>query len=64
MVHARLSGSGGLDGNRLRAGRADIAVSGPGTARVQVAERAGGAPAGASGQLLVVDRRGSSHAPQ
>ena len=60
QVHARLSGSGALDGEHLTAGRTDIAVSGPGRATVHVTEKNGSA----DGQLLVVQRRGSSQAPQ
>jgi len=64
-VRARLSGSGMLDGQRLHAGRADIAVSGPGTARVHVSgdDAAPLAIDRGRGGLLVVHRRGSSQTP-
>lgn len=62
-VRARLSGSGTLDGRRLRAGRADIAVSGPGTARVHLTGPGIDASGTAGGGLLVVNRRGSSQLP-
>lgn len=60
-VRARLSGSGQLDGRRLRAGRADIAVSGPGKAQVHVTGDDALHPG--HGGLLVVHRRGSSQMP-
>lgn len=56
-VRARLSGSGELDGSSLNAGRADIAVTGPGSAKVQLDQGAGG------GRMLVVERGGSRQAP-
>lgn len=53
QIDAQLSGSGELDARGLTAGRADIAVHGPGSASVRV--KAGNGPA----QLLVVDRSGT-----
>lgn len=68
LVKAQLSGSGGLDGRRLHAGRAEIAVSGPGNAVVNVpgrGERQAGRRARHDGdehtRLLTVDRSGSRH---
>ena len=60
LVRAQCSGSGSLEGRKLTAGRADLAVSGPGSAAVNVAgrERRQGA------QLLVVDRSGSRQSMQ
>ena len=60
LVRAQCSGSGSLEGRKLTAGRADLAVSGPGSAAVNVAgrERRQGA------QLLVVDRSGSRQSAQ
>ncbi len=62
LVKARLSGSGSLDGRELTAVRADIAVTGPAHARVnltgQDGRRAERGNAG-RGQLLLVDRSGS-----
>lgn len=67
LVKARLSGSGSLDGRDLTAARADIAVTGPAHARVnltgQDGRRAERGNAG-RGQLLLVDRSGSRHAVQ
>jgi hypothetical protein len=70
LVKARLSGSGGLDGRGLNAGRADIAVSGPGRAAVNVVGQDGERRNARNraderhGQLLVVDRSGSRHTDQ
>jgi hypothetical protein len=60
LVKAQLSGSGGLDGRRLRAERAEIAVTGPANATVNVPERGGRRNRGED-ELLVVDRSGSRH---
>lgn len=68
LVKARLSGSGGLEGRRLAAGRADITVSGPGSAVVNVVGQEGqrnargrAARGEPHGRLLLVDRSGSRH---
>ena len=60
-LRARLSGSGTFDGRRLQAGRADIAVTGPGTAKVHVTGQDGADRS--RSDLLVVDRRGSTQLP-
>jgi hypothetical protein len=64
QVDAQLAGSGSLDGRKLTAGHADIAVHGPGTASVNVVDTGGGsghanAKTVGRGQLLLVDRSGS-----
>lgn len=64
LVKARLSGSGSLDGRELTAARADIAVTGPAHARVNVIgqdERRAERRNAGRGQLLLVDRSGSRH---
>lgn len=65
QVKARLSGSGSLEGRELTAARADIAVTGPAHAAVNVTgqdkRRAERSNAG-RGQLLLVDRSGSRRA--
>ena len=64
LVRARMSGSGTFDGHDLNAERADIAVSGPGNAKVNVTGETAGRGAPDAGQLLVVDRNGRRHAPE
>ncbi|BDT58043.1 hypothetical protein MasN3_15370 [Massilia varians] len=62
LVKARLSGSGSLEGRGLSTARADIAVSGPAHALVNVAgqdERRAERGNAGRGQLLLVDRSGS-----
>lgn len=62
QVDAQISGSGSLDGRGLTASHADIVVHGPGSASVNVVDKAGGradAKTVGRGQLLLVDRSGS-----
>jgi hypothetical protein len=62
QVDAQISGSGSLDGRGLTANHADIVVHGPGTASVNVVDKAAGradAKTVVRGQLLLVDRSGS-----
>lgn len=65
VVKARLSGSGGLEGRGLTATQADIVVTGPANAAVNLVgqdERRNAGRAGGSGGLLLVDRGGSRQA--
>lgn len=58
QVKARLSGSGSLDGRELMSARADIAVTGPAHATVNVVDQGERRNVG-RGHLLLVDRGGS-----
>jgi hypothetical protein len=57
-VSAQLSGSGSLDGHGLVAGKADVAVRGPGNAVVNVKGDAKTAMGGQA-RLVTIDRRGT-----